>query len=82
MAFLHVKSCRHVRDHILRIRFNSGEEMEVDLSDELDGEVFEPLREITYFKQFRLSRETRTIQWPNGADFAPEFLHEKGRIPV
>jgi hypothetical protein len=79
-TFLHVTACRHIRGHVLWIRFNSGEAFEVDLSDELQGEVFEPLNDVAYFRQFRMSHETRTVEWPNGADFAPEFLHQKGRI--
>jgi len=30
------------------------------------------------FKQVRVNNETGTIEWPNGADFAPEFLFESG----
>lgn len=52
---------------------------EVDLKDELYGEVFEPLKDIALFKQVTVNPETNTIEWPNGADFAPEFLHEIGK---
>ncbi|MFH1765468.1 MAG: DUF2442 domain-containing protein [Gemmatimonadota bacterium] len=46
--------------------------------DRLQGEVFESLRDQTAFSQVRVNPETRTIEWPNGADLAPEFLHEMG----
>jgi hypothetical protein len=49
----------------------------VNLADELEGEVFEPLKSVEYFRQFELHPELRTLVWPNGADFAPEFLREK-----
>ena len=31
------------------------------------------------FAQAFVDQETRTVAWPNGADLAPEFLHEIGR---
>jgi hypothetical protein len=37
------------------------------------GEVFDPLRDPSYFAQARLTEWT--VEWPNGADFAPEFLY-------
>lgn len=75
---LHVEGVRYLQDHRLRLRFNDGVTKDVDLKGELHGEVFEPLREIEFFKKVRLNPETGTVEWPNGADFAPEFLYELG----
>lgn len=72
-----VVEARYVRDHVVWLRFEDGSTGEVDLSEELRGPVFEPLRDPTYFRDFVLSRDLGTISWPNGADFAPEFLYEK-----
>jgi hypothetical protein len=44
----------------------------VNLHDELDGGVFIPLKELDFFKKFHVS--ANTIEWENGADFAPEYL--------
>ncbi len=79
-----VTGVRHIRDHVLWLRFSDGLEGEVDLADSLSGRVFEPLRDPTRFAQVRLEGET--ITWPNGADWAPESLRErllaaKGRGP-
>lgn len=78
--FLHVEECEYVERYLLRIRFNSGEMVEVDLEKELNGEIFEPLKSIEYFKSFKCSPETNTIEWSNGADFAPEFLRKQGKV--
>ncbi len=32
-----------------------------------------------YFKKAYRNQETGTLEWPNGADFAPEFLLEVGK---
>ena len=77
---LHVREARYVRDYVIWFRFNDGAEGEVDLSGELEGEVFEPLKDLTAFKRFRVDPELETIVWENGADLAPEFLYEKMKV--
>jgi len=77
--FLHVTRVTYMKAYELRIEFSDGVIKDVDLSEELHGEVFELLKDVHYFKQVRLNEETNTIEWPNGADFAPEFLHEIGK---
>jgi len=42
------------------------------LENELDQAIFIPLKEKEYFKKFHIS--ANTVEWENGADFAPEFL--------
>jgi hypothetical protein len=39
--------------------------------------VFEPLKDISFFKQLTLSPILHTISWPDDADFAPEHLKAK-----
>lgn len=76
--FLHTEQVAHLKDFTLRVEFSDGSIKDVDLSHELDGEVFEPLRDPELFSQVTVNPETGTIEWPNGADLAPEYLHEKG----
>jgi hypothetical protein len=76
----HVVDARYVADHVIWVRFRDGSEGEIDLGPELVGPVFEPLRDPEVFKGFRVDPEFRTLVWPNGADFAPEFLHRKVRV--
>lgn len=77
--FLHVIGVTHIKAYALRVEFSDGVVKEVDLSGELYGEVFEPLKDAELFKQVSVNGETSTIEWPNGADFAPEFLYEIGK---
>ena len=60
--------------HRVWLRFDDGLDGEVDLASEIYGEVFELLEDPAYFASFVVDR---TLTWPNGADFAPEFLHER-----
>ena len=76
---LNVTAVRHLRDYVLWLRFSDGREGEVDLRAELDGPVFEPLREVALFAQARVHPDLRTVVWPNGADIAPEFLYQQMR---
>jgi hypothetical protein len=46
------------------IRFSDGVEGDVDLSRELTGPIFEPLRDVEAFKSFRLHPELRTWSGP------------------
>ena len=64
-------------EHRLWLSYDDGRQGEVDLSGELSGAVFEPLRDQEFFKRFTLNPDFHTLQWPNGADFAPEFLLDK-----
>ena len=77
--FLHVERVTQKKGYELRLQFSDGVVKDVDLSGELYGEVFAPLRDPELFGKVKVSQETRTIEWPNGADFAPEFLYEIGR---
>jgi hypothetical protein len=75
---LKVKNFSIVDDFKLKVSFNNGETRIVDLSNDLSGEVFEPLKDKNFFKKAYLT-EWSVIEWPNGADFAPEYLFEVGR---
>lgn len=77
-----ILEARHVRDFVIWLRFSDGAEGEVDLAGELDGPVFEPLRDPDYFRLVTLNPSLHTITWPNGADLAPEYLHERVRVPA
>ncbi|NQU23605.1 MAG: DUF2442 domain-containing protein [Candidatus Nealsonbacteria bacterium] len=75
-----VIEAKYVRDFVLHLRFADGTEGDVDLGDKLGGGVFAPLCDPAYFRQATVHPELHTVVWPNGADFAPEFLHERVQV--
>jgi len=77
---INVTAVRYLHDYVLWLRFSDGVEGEVDLAGELTGEVFAPLRNPQMFTRVTVHPELRTVTWPNGADFAPEFLHSLVRV--
>ena len=58
----------------IHLTFDDRLEGTVDLESWLEGPIFEPLKDRTYFQGFFL--DGGTIAWPNGADIAPETLYE------
>jgi len=63
--------------YVIWVRFADETEGEIDLEAELWGTVFEPLKDVEEFQRFSLDSELGTLVWPNGADFAPEFLYQR-----
>ncbi|MGA8261856.1 MAG: DUF2442 domain-containing protein [Arenicellales bacterium] len=72
-----LKTAEYIAEYRIKVTFEDGREGIVDLKDELWGEVFEPLKDVSKFRDFRLDPELRTIVWPTGADLAPEYLYER-----
>lgn len=74
---MHVTDAKYVEGHRVHVWFNDGTSARIDLSESLDGPIFEPLRDVEYFRSFSITGHT--LVWPNGADFAPEYLHSLSR---
>ena len=74
--FIEVIKAEYVEGYKLLLLFNNGERRIADLSNSLKGTVFAPLKDVDYFKRFSI--KFNTIEWDNGADFAPEYLYEIG----
>jgi hypothetical protein len=66
------KYCGGYRIHVV---FSDRAEGTIDFRPWLKGPVFEPLRDLDYFRCFFV--DGGTVAWPNGADIAPETLHAK-----
>lgn len=72
--YYHVIEAKYLREYKVWVRFKDGKDGEIDLSNDLDGPIFEPLKKVEYFKNFNI--EGNTLHWGNGADYAPEYLYE------
>lgn len=61
----------------VRLRFADGLAGDVDLSYLVGaGPVFEPLRNLDYFRRLKIDECGVTIAWPNEADIAPDTLYD------
>ncbi len=76
-----VKAVKYLEDYKLILTFADGSVKQVDLAGYLNGRIFEPLKDVNYFKTVAVHPELDTIVWENGADMAPEFLYEIG-LPI
>jgi len=50
----------------------------ISMRNTLDGPIFEPLKDLEYFRRFTVNQDIDTVTWPNEADFSPDFLYEIG----
>lgn len=82
LGMIRVTKVKLIKDFTLHITFDNGISGEVDLANELEGDIFLPLRDPDYFRQFRVDAAIHTVVWANGADFAPSFLLEQATAPL
>ena len=73
---IHVTDVKVVGPYSLELAFDDAARKRLNLRRELYGPIFLPLRDPAYFAQARLDPDSRTVAWPNGADFAPDFLYQ------
>ena len=76
MMILRIEKAEHVGSYVMSLSFNDGMQKAVDLQPLLNGPIFEPLKDPDYFLLGELDSVCGTVVWPNGADLAPEALHE------
>ncbi|OQY53780.1 MAG: hypothetical protein B6245_22390 [Desulfobacteraceae bacterium 4572_88] len=67
-----VTDAEYIENYTLLITFNDNVKRLVDLQNELNEGIFIALKDKEYFRKFHIS--ANTVEWENGADFAPEFL--------
>jgi len=74
MNAIWITEAKYIHHYTIYMKFNDGKEGIIDFLNLLDGKIFEPLQDVEFFKKFSLN--AWTLEWSNGADFAPEFLYE------
>lgn len=75
-AIYRVERFEMIAPYTLALHFNDGTEQRIDFRPVLEGELFGPLRDLALFNQVELDATFGTLQWPTGADFDPETLHD------
>ena len=81
MSNMHfVRDAAYKSEYKLLLTFEDGVVKLVDMEPYLDGEIFEPLKDIDYFKTVSVNPDIETIVWDNDADVSPDFLYEIGVV--
>jgi hypothetical protein len=69
-----------VGPYTVAVAFNDGTEQCINFRPVLEGALFGPLQDLTFFNAVVLDPEIGTLAWPNGADFDPATLHEWPKV--
>ncbi|MBR6091718.1 MAG: DUF2442 domain-containing protein [Bacteroidales bacterium] len=77
---LAITAAEYVEDYKLRLTFNNGVTRVVDFEPLMQKGVCTKLKDINYFRSFKL--DPFTVDWNNEIGFAPEFLYEIGDYPT
>lgn len=72
-----LSSIEYLDGYLIRATLSDGTQRTLDFEPHLWGPVFEPLRDVSFFRQGRIDPDSETVVWPNGADVAPE-VWERG----
>lgn len=75
MSLIWITNANYLKDYQIELEFNNSKKGIVDFEQYLNKKIFEPLKDVSIFKKFKLN--SWTIEWENGADFSPEFLLDK-----
>lgn len=77
---MRVTAVKVLRPYVLEVTFQDGLTREVDVELALKGSAFEPLKDPAFFAQATVNHDIHTVVWPNGANFAPEFLRGENAL--
>ena len=72
---LAITDAKYLRDRVIWVKFNNDEAFELDLTPMLERDnigIYEPLKEMEFFKNFRVDY---TLCWENELEVAPEYFY-------
>lgn len=72
---VNIVSAKYIDGYRIEVTFSNGRQGIADLTEALQGPVFEDLTERSKFQSFVVDKELDTIVWDNGADMAPEYIY-------
>jgi hypothetical protein len=71
-----VISAVYVQDYKIHVAFENGKSGIADLSSFIArGGIFTRLRDLDYFKTFKINADLGVLTWENQIDIAPETLY-------
>ena len=71
---LTIEQAEYSGGYTLVLLFSNGEKREIDFASLLNKGVCRKLRDMDYFKNFKI--DGFSVDWNNEIGFAPEFLYE------
>ena len=81
MELRHVKEIISAAPFKLKLRFDNGEVLTVDLESRLrkratsENSIYKKLLDPEYFKTVKVNKEVECIYWDNGMDFCSDVLY-------
>lgn len=72
---LHILQAEYLKEYMIQVTFNDGTGGVANFMDKIfqdKREIVQSLKDVALFKSFTV--KAHTITWPNGLDFAPEFI--------
>ncbi len=74
-----IAAVRYLKAYVLELTFTDGVRAEVDFRQKVVGRggVFQPLEDLTFFRQVRVDPEIGTVVWPNDVDLDPDVLYSE-----
>ena len=67
-------------DHTLDLKFSDGSVKRFNVKPYLNYEVFQELKDLSYFRQVRVA--FGTVSWPHEQDISPETLFLESEPPA
>lgn len=77
--YFSVKQVEPKPDYLLLLTFETGEKKLFDMKPYLDIGVFRELKDVKLFNTVQVN--FNSVAWETGADFDPEVLYDKSRLP-